>query len=224
MFGSYQFDFFYVWSSLPNLWDGLLVTLRLTASATLVGVPLGFAVALMTMSRLRLVSVPATAFVELFRCTPALIQIVWFYYCVPLVFNLFWEAETMAVLALGLNLAAFNSEAFRAAIQAIPPAHEDAGIVLGLSRIQRIRYVVLPQALRTALPVLVTNTIGIFQQSALVALVAIEDLMYEGKLLASQTYKPIETFTIVALIYFAVSFPLSQLVSFFERQWATVKR
>lgn len=224
MFGSYQFDFFYVWSSLPNLWDGLLVTLRLTASATLVGVPLGFAVALMTMSRLRLVSVPATAFVELFRCTPALIQIVWFYYCVPLVFNLFWEAETMAVLALGLNLAAFNSEAFRAAIQAIPPAHEDAGIVLGLSRFQRIRYVVLPQALRTALPVLVTNTIGIFQQSALVALVAIEDLMYEGKLLASQTYKPIETFTIVALIYFAVSFPLSQLVSFLERQWAAVRR
>ena len=124
----------------------------------------------------------------------------------------------MGVLALGLNLTAFNSEAYRAAIQAIPKAHLDAGVALGLSPVQRIAYIVFPQAARTAIPVLMTNGVGIFQQTALVALVAVEDLMYNGKILSTQTYRPIETFTVIALIYFAVAFPVTQLVTFVERR------
>ena len=214
----YHLNFFFVLRDFDKFLDGLVVTLKLTILANAMGLSLGFGVALLLMSPVRVVRWIATAFVEFFRCTPALIQIVWFFYCVPMLFDVFLDAVTMGVLALGLNLTAFNAEAYRAAIQAIPRAHLDASVALGLGWRVRIVHVVFPQALRLAIPVLITNAIGCFQQTALVALVAVSDLMYQAKTLSTQTYRPIETFTVVALIYLAISFPVSQLVTYFERR------
>jgi polar amino acid transport system permease protein len=214
----YHLNFFFVLRDFDKFLDGLIVTLKLTVLANAMGLSLGFGVALLLMSPVRVVRWTATAFVEFFRCTPALIQIVWFFYCVPMLFDVFLDAVTMGVLALGLNLTAFNAEAYRAAIQAIPRAHLDASVALGLGWRVRIVHVVFPQALRLAIPVLITNAIGCFQQTALVALVAVSDLMYQAKTLSTQTYRPIETFTVVALIYLAISFPVSQLVTYFERR------
>ncbi|WOS62423.1 amino acid ABC transporter permease [Sinorhizobium fredii] len=212
----YSFDFQSV--SFGPLWEGLIVTLELTVAANLIGVVLGFPLALLIMSRFAPIRLPAMLFVEFFRCTPAIVQIVWFFYCVPMLFNVFLGSMTMGILALGLNLMAFNAEAYRAAIQAVPREQLDAGIALGLNPLQRTLYIVLPTAVRASIPVLLTNGIGIFQQTALVAIVAVQDLMYQAKSLATQTYRPIETFTIVALVYFAVSFPVSQVVGFLERR------
>jgi polar amino acid transport system permease protein len=213
---NYTFDFNAV--SLGPLMEGLVVTLQLTVAANLIGVVLGFPLALLLMSRVTVIRWPATLFVEFFRCTPAIVQIVWFFYCVPMLFNVFLGSMTMGILALGLNLMAFNAEAYRAAIQAVPREQLDAGIALGLNPLQRVLYIVLPNALRASMPVLLTNGIVIFQQSALVAIVAVQDLMYQAKTLATETYRPIETFTIAALIYFAVSFPVTQAVGWLERR------
>jgi polar amino acid transport system permease protein len=213
----YSFDFFYVLDGLPRLLQGLVVSLELTAIAVGIGTFAGFVLALATSSHNWLIAAPTRLFVEIFRCTPALIQVVWFFYCVPMLLDVFWPPFTMGVMALTLNLTAFNSEAYRAAIQAVPAAHRDASVALGLSRWHQAVYVIFPQALRIASPVLVTNSISLFQQSSLVAIVSVEDLMYQGKLLAVQTYRPIETFTVVALIYFGLSFPISQIVSRIER-------
>lgn len=215
---NYEFNWFYVWRAWPELMEGLLVTLKLTMWANIIGLTLGFVVAIGMMSRIKLITWPLTAYVEFFRCTPALIQLVWFFFCVPIIFNVWWSAQFMGILALGLNLAAFNAEAYRAAIQSIPSAHTDASTALGFNTFQRIIYVILPQALLLALPVLITNGIGIFQQSALVALISVEDLMYQGRYLSTQSFRPIETLTVVALIYFAVSFPVSQAVTYIERR------
>lgn len=215
---NYHFDFGSVFRNFGPLLDGLLVTLQLTIAANLIGLTLGFALALLVMSRWRVIRIPVMLFIEFFRCTPAIIQIVWFFYCVPMLFDVFLGSFTMGVLALGFNVAAFNAEAYRAAIQAVPREQLDAGVALGLSPLQRVLYIVLPTAVRNSIPVLLTNGIGIFQQSALVAIVAVQDLMYQGKTLATQTYRPIETFTIVALVYFAVSFPVSQIVGYLERR------
>lgn len=214
----YTFDLGAVTRNMGPLWQGLGVTLVLTIAANIIGVAGGFGLALLVLSRQPIIRIPAMLFVEFFRCTPALIQIVWFFYCVPMLFNVFLNPITMGVLALGLNLMAFNAEAYRASIQAVPREHLDAGIALGLSPAQRILNIVLPQALRNSVPVLLTNGIGIFQQSALVAIVGVADLMYQGKTLATATYRPIETFTVVALIYLAISFPVSQLVGWMERR------
>jgi polar amino acid transport system permease protein len=136
---NYNLNFFFVLRDFDMLLAGLVVTLKLTVLANAIGLSAGFLVALLVMSPVRIVRWPATAFVEFFRCTPALIQIVWFFYCVPMLFNIFLDAVTMGVLALGLNLTAFNAEAYRAAIQAIPRAHLDASVALGWrARIQHV--------------------------------------------------------------------------------------
>jgi len=215
---SYSFDFSGLSQGYDDLLNGLQVTVELTIAANLIGVTLGFIVALLVMSKLRIVRVPAMLFVEFFRCTPAIIQIIWFFYCVPILFDVYLDSVTMGILALGLNLTAFNAEAYRAAIQSVPKEQHDAGIALGLSPLQRVIYIVLPHAVRASVPVLITNGIGIFQQTALVAIVAIQDLMYQGKALATTTYRPIETFTLIAVIYFAISFPIAQLVQAIERR------
>lgn len=214
----YDFSFFYIQRGFPALIDGLMVTLKLTAVANAIGLTLGFVIALCAMSRSVIVRWPIVLFIEIFRCTPALIQILWFFYCIPIVLNLFVDPILMGFLALGLNLACFNGEAYRAALQSVPREQVDAGIALGLTPLQRVRYIVFPHAFRTAMPVLITNGISIFQQSALVAVVAIADLMYAGRQLATATYKPIETYTAVALIYFAVSLPISLLVHHLEHR------
>ena len=213
---SYTFDFHAI--SFAPLLQGLWVSLKLTAAANLIGIIFGFILALLLMSPIKAVRMPFMLFVEFFRCTPAIIQIVWIFYCVPMLFDVFLDPITMGIMALGLNLMAFNAEAYRASIQAVPREQLDAGIALGLTPLQRVLYIVFPTAFRASIPVLLTNGIVIFQQSALVAIVAIQDLMYQGKTLATETYRPIETFTVVALIYFAVSFPITQIVGYLERR------
>ncbi|CAN7580313.1 amino acid ABC transporter permease [Rhizobium rhizogenes] len=213
---NYTFDFNSI--SFAPLLRGLVVSLELTVAANVIGIIAGFGLALLLMSPYRLLRIPFMLFVEFFRCTPAIVQIVWIFYCVPMLFDVFLDPITMGVMALGLNLTAFNAEAYRASIQAVPREQLDAGIALGLNPWQRVLYIVFPTAFRASVPVLLTNGIVIFQQSALVAIVAIADLMYEAKSLATETYRPIETFTVVALIYFAVSFPVTQIVGLLERR------
>ena len=216
----YNFDAFFILSGFGSLLKGLIVTLQLTIASNIIGLTLGFIIALLAMSRSKLVSVPFMLFIEFFRCTPALVQIIWFFYCIPIIFDVFVDGLTMGILAIGLNLAAFNAEAYRASIQGVPREQTDAAVALGLSTHTRNIYVVLPQAVRSALPVLVANGIGAFHQTALVAIVALQDLMYMGKMMATDTYRPIETFTAVALIYLAISIPVSQLVEFLDRRRA----
>lgn len=218
---NYTLDPGAVTRNLDKLWEGLIVTLELTVAANVIGVTAGFILALVVLSPYRLLSWPATLLVEFFRCTPAIVQIVWFFYCVPMLFNVWLDPVTMGIMALGLNLTAFNAEAYRASIQAVPKEHLDAGIALGLTPVQRIRHIVQPQALRASVPVLLTNGIGTFQQSALVAIVGVADLMYQGKLVATETYRPIETFSVIALVYLAVSLPVARIVGWLERRQGT---
>ncbi|WP_027800351.1 amino acid ABC transporter permease [Paraburkholderia dilworthii] len=221
----YHFDFRFLEGSFGALLEGLKVTIELAVASNIMGLVLGFLLCLMAMSRWVVVRWPAQLFIEFFRCTPALLQIVWFFYCIPMMVDVFIDPILMGVLALGLNLTAFNAEAYRAGVQAVPKEHLDASVALGLKPWQRTMYVVLPQALRSSMPVLMTNGIGSLQQSALVAIVAVADLMYVGKSLATEAYRPLETYTVVALIYFALSVPIAKFVHVIERrQDLAVKR
>ncbi|PMR67145.1 amino acid ABC transporter permease [Halomonas heilongjiangensis] len=222
---NYTFDFSVLVGNFGPLIEGLQTTLLLALGANVLGLTVGFVVCLLAMAPFWILRLPAKMFIEFFRCTPVLIQIVWFFYCVPILFNVFLDPITMGIMALGLNLIAFNAEAYRAGIQAVPKEHHDACVALGLGAWHKTVYVIFPQALRNAIPVLMTNGITILQQSALVAIVAVADLMYAGKMLATNTYRPLEVFTAVALIYFFMSLPISQVVTFLERrQDASVER
>jgi polar amino acid transport system permease protein len=215
---SYQFDFSFLAGRAAPLLEGLAVTVELAVAANLMGLTLGFVLCLVAMSRWALLRWPAQLFIEFFRCTPALLQIVWFFYCVPMLFDAYIDPVPMGILALGLNLTAFNAEAYRAGVQAVPREHLDACVALGLKPWQRTVHVVLPQALRSAMPVLMTNGIGSLQQSALVAIVAVADLMYVGKDIATQAYRPLEMYSLIALIYFLLSLPIARLAHAVERR------
>lgn len=215
---NYHFDFSFLAGSVGALVDGLKVTVVLAVAANAMGLVLGFVLCLLAMSRWAIVRWPAQLFIEFFRCTPALLQIIWFFYCIPMMVDVFIDPVAMGVLALGLNLTAFNAEAYRAGVQAVPKEHLDAAVALGLRPWQRTIFVVLPQALRSAMPVLLTNGIGSLQQSALVAIVAVADLMYVAKSIATEAYRPLETYSVVALVYFALSLPIAKLVHVIERR------
>ncbi|MDR8032118.1 amino acid ABC transporter permease [Burkholderia cenocepacia] len=215
---NYHFDFSFLAGSVGALVDGLKVTVVLAVAANAMGLVLGFVLCLLAMSRWAIVRWPAQLFIEFFRCTPALLQIIWFFYCIPMMVDVFIDPVAMGVLALGLNLTAFNAEAYRAGVQAVPKEHLDAAVALGLRPWQRTIFVVLPQALRGAMPVLLTNGIGSLQQSALVAIVAVADLMYVAKSIATEAYRPLETYSVVALVYFALSLPIAKLVHVIERR------
>ena len=213
---NYEWDFYFVWRHFDVLINGLLISLTLTVISVALALPLGFIVAVFRLSRNFFISKIAAAYIEFFRCTPALVQVIWIYYCLPIVIGVEVSGFACGIAALTLNLTAFNAEAYRSGIQAIPMDQTDATVALGLSPLQRILYVILPQAVRLVIPVLLTNAVGTFQQSALVSTVAITDLMYEGRVLATRFYRPLEILTVVAIIYLVIAFPVTQLVRVVE--------
>lgn len=217
---TYVYDFASVFRNFGSLAQGLLMSLEITIAANLIAIVLGFGIALLLLHRSVFVRAPATLFVEFFRCTPFIVQVFWFFYCVPMLFDVYLDSRTLGILSLGLILSTFNAEAYRGAVQAVPREQIDAGIALGLSPFQRVVHIVFPTALGLVIPVLLTNGILAFQTSALLSLVAVEELMYHGKLLASNIYRPIETFTVIAAIYLAVSLPVSAFVGRLERRRA----
>jgi polar amino acid transport system permease protein len=215
---NYSLDFSWISSGLGLLWHGLADTLVIALCANAIGVVAGFVVGMLTQSKSRLARLPVSAFIEFFRCTPALVQVVWFFYCVPIIFNVFLSPFAMGILAISLNLTAFNAEAYRAGIQSVPRDQHDAGVALGFSPFQRTTLIVLPHAFRMALPVLVTNGISAMQQTSLLSVVAIQELMYRGKEVASDTYRPLEVFTTVGVLYLVVSVVVAHALRVIERK------
>jgi polar amino acid transport system permease protein len=213
---SYDWDFYFVWKNLDVLLKGLVISLELTLISIALALPFGFIIAVLRLSRNFVVSKTAAAYIEFFRCTPALVQIIWIYYCLPIILGIEISGFMCGIAALVLNLTAFNAEAFRSGIQAVPHDQIDATVALGLSPVHRTLYVILPQAVRMVIPVLLTNGVGIFQQSSLVSTVAIADLMYEGRVLATRFYRPLEILTVVAIIYLIIAFPMTQFVRVIE--------
>jgi len=212
----YHWEFYVVWKHFDMLLSGLIVSLELTGVSVGLALIFGFLFAIFRLSRNFVLSKLTAAYIEFFRCTPVLVQVVWVFYVLPMILGIRISSFVCGVLALTLNLTAFYAEAYRSGIQAVAKDQIEVGIALGLSSAQRTRYIVLPQAVRMIIPVLVTMAVGTFQQSSLVSTVAIADLMYQGRLLSFQTYRPLEILTTVAMIYLIIAFPITQLVRVVE--------
>ena len=205
----YDWNFGIVGQYLPALLEGLAYTLVLTVFVITVGMSLGVVVAGARLSRFRPIRWVTTGYIELMRGTPTLVQLVWAYYCLPIIFGVQLPAFIAVSFALILNTSAFYGEAFRAGIQSIPREELETADILGLSYVQRMRYVVVPLTVRIVLPVLISLSIGLFKETSLVSTLGVADLMYQGRLIATQTYRPLEILTAVAIIYFLVALPVT---------------
>ncbi|WP_024302623.1 amino acid ABC transporter permease [Pseudogulbenkiania sp. MAI-1] len=212
------YDFAVVLGYWEALLQGLEVTVKLTLLCAALGSALGFVTSLARVSPVRVLRWASTVYVEFFRGTPVLIQLFWFFFCLPIVLGTDISNFTAATVTLTLYTGAITSETFRASLKSIRREEIDACIALGLPRITQIIYIVLPQALLRAVPTLLSNFVSLFKESALVSAVGMADLMFIGQNISSNIAKPVEVLTVVAVIYFVVAFPLTRAVTVIERK------
>ncbi len=213
-----RWDFASVFDNTDALLVGAAGTLRIFAICLVLGLSLGLLVGLGRYSRNRWLHIPATIFVEFFRNTPVLVQILWFYFALPILLPFQISPLAAASLGISLNSAAFSAEIYRGGIQSIETGQWDGARALGMRWGQAMRRIILPQALKRMLPALTNRAIEIFKMSTLASAVAYVELLQQGKLIASLNYNPIEAYTAVALIFFVFLWPLVQFSYFLERR------
>ncbi|WP_126446253.1 amino acid ABC transporter permease [Sulfuricystis multivorans] len=191
---------------------GFLFSVQLTFIAMLGGIALGTLLALMRLSGRAWLVMPAAAYVNIMRSVPLVMVILWFFLLIPLITGRPLGAEMSALITFTLFEAAYYSEIMRAGIQSIPRGQIFAGYALGMTYAQTMRLVVLPQAYRNMLPVLLTQTIILFQDTSLVYAIGAYDLLKGFELVGKNFNRPVETYLVAAALYFVISFSLSTLV------------
>ena len=204
----YTIDLASVWSRRDMLLSGLLMTAELWVVALALGLAGGLIVGLGRLSHRKVLAWPSSCVIETFRGTPPLVQLFWFYYCLPLLFGLRLSALTTAIVSLSLFSSAYVGEIVRGGIQAVHKGQTQAARALGLSKLQTLREVVLPQAVRRMWPPLMSQAIDVLKVTALASSITVPELMYQTYNATSQTFRFVEFYTVSALIYLAICLPL----------------
>ena len=216
----YAWDFSFLWAYRWLILAGLGVTIAYTVGTILFGLVIGLVTGLLRLSRNPMITAPLIAYVEIFRCTPLLVQIVWFYYALPVVLGIDIPAHVAAVLVLSLYTGAFYAEIIRGGVNSIERGQWDAARAIGMRRRQVMRHVILPQAVKRMIPPFMNQSIIQLKNTSLVSTIAVADLLYQGTIITAATYRPLEVYTMVAVIYFLVLFPLTLAAQQVERRLA----
>jgi len=211
-------DFASVFANKDALIAGAEGTLRLFAICLVLGLGFGLVVGLGRYAEARWINWPATAFVEFFRNTPVLVQMLWFYFALPMLVPFGISPLAAAALGISLNTAAFSADIYRGGIQSIERGQWDGARAIGMGWGQAMRRIILPQALKRMLPALTNRAIEAFKMTTLASAVAYVELLQQGKLIASLNFNPIEAYTTVAVIFFVILWPLLQLTYLLERR------
>ncbi|MDA8052099.1 MAG: ectoine/hydroxyectoine ABC transporter permease subunit EhuD [Rhodospirillales bacterium] len=202
----------------PDLWTGTKITVSLTFASMAVALVIGLVLALARVSsRRRLLALPATVFVELIRGSPLLLQLFYIFYVFPF-FGLRLGKFEAGILGLAINYGAYLSEVFRAGIEAVDKGQWEAAGALGLSRPLALRLVILPQAIRIVIPPIGNYFISLFKDTALVSTISIPELIFTGQLIAADTFKYLQVYSFIFVIYLIISYPASRGVAWFERR------
>lgn len=212
----YNWNFEFLIKYIPLLWSGTIYTLGFTLLTIILGLIVGLLIALLRISGLRLLSAPLIILIELFRCTPVLVQLIWFYYAFPIIAGVDLTPVLAATLALSLYGGSFYAEIIRGGIISIDRGQWDAAHAVGMRHSQVLGKVVLPQAFRRMVPPLVNQSILQLKNTSLVSVLAVPDLLYQGQAIAAATYRPLEVYTVIALIYLVLLFPLTRLAELLE--------
>jgi glutamate/aspartate transport system permease protein len=191
---------------------GLIFSVQLTVIAMIGGIALGTMLALMRLSGKKWLVMPAAFYVNTLRSIPLVMVILWFFLLIPLLIGRPMGAELSAIITFTVFEAAYYSEIMRAGIQSVPKGQVHAGYAVGMSYGQCMQLVVLPQAFRNMLPVLLTQTIILFQDTSLVYAIGAYDLLKGFEVAGKNFNRPVETYLVAAVVYFIICFSLSMLV------------
>ena len=221
-------DFSVIGANIVKLWtnywhiyliEGVLNTLKLTCFAVILGALLGVVVAMLKMSKSKIIRFLITVYIEVIRGTPLLLQLYIFYFVLPEIFPIFdFSQFTWVAIALCINSSAYVSEVFRSGIQSVDKGQTEAARSLVLSGGQTMMRIVLPQAVKNILPALGNEFIMILKETSLASTFFIGDLMTAHLKIKGATYLMLESLIITGLIYLAMTYPLSKLVEAFERK------
>jgi polar amino acid transport system permease protein len=206
---AYKWDFSLIPNYL-NFWlKGIGVTLAYSVGTILGGMIIGVVCGMLLLARTKWVTLPVHYYVEIFRCTPLLVQIVWFYFALPIVLQIELPDWFAAGLGLTLYMGAFATEIFRGGIISIDKGQWQASRALGMTWPELMRHIILPQAIKRMVPPFVNQSIIQLKNTSLLYVVAIPDLMYTGSIIVSDTFRPLEVYTVVAVSYFVILYPLT---------------
>ncbi len=203
---------------IPALLRGLRYTLGLAAISLTLGVVLGLLLALARRSRYRIFRIPGTVFVEFFRTTPLVVQLVWIFFVLPVVLNISLSSFQAGAIALGMNQAAYKSEIFRAGLEEVTGSQRRAARVLGLSRFDTFRFVVAPQAAAVVLPAFMAHTMLLVKGTAYVSILRVPELTHTATLISLESFRFLEVFVAVGVIYFVMIYPLGGIGRWLEKR------
>ncbi|HXT79930.1 MAG TPA: amino acid ABC transporter permease, partial [Acetobacteraceae bacterium] len=212
-------DWSVVWANAGPLAQGTALTVVLAVATMAIAIPGGILLALMRLSGSRLLSGASASFTELFRNLPLILVIYAAYYIMPITLDVAFSPFVTGLVALSLNVAAYNGETFRAGIASIRKGQSEAALALGMSRWQTMRDIVLPQAVRRVLPVLASTWVSLFKDTSLVSVIAVSELAYTSMRIRSQTFRVLEMLTAMAVIYWALGYPQAKLVDWMNRRF-----
>ena len=218
MFGS--FDLGILAANAPFLWNGMLLTLQLTAFAITGGLLLGVVLAMARLSPIKPLAWAVEGYVNFLRSMPLILVIFWFYTLVPKMIGRPVSGFYSVLIAFVMFEAAYYSEIIRAGISSVQRGQLSAAMALGLTKLQAMRYVILPQAMRNIIPVLLTQSIVMLQDTSLVYVVGLRDFLTSADIVASRDNRPTELYLFVAIIFLVVCFSASRLVNRLRRRYA----
>ena len=202
---------------------GLIFSVQLTLIAMIGGIVLGTVLALMRLSGKPWLVMPAAFYVNTLRSIPLVMVILWFFLLIPLLIGRTMGAELSAIITFTVFEAAYYSEIMRAGIQSVPKGQVHAGYAVGMTYGQSMQLIVLPQAFRNMLPVLLTQTIILFQDTSLVYAIGAYDLLKGFEIAGKNFNRPVETYLVAALVYFVICFSLSMLVRRLQKKIAIIR-
>jgi len=213
-------DFFeYAWKILPDLLDGAKLTLELSAVCISIGIVFGILLGITRVYGSKTVYWLATAYVELIRGTPLMVQIFFLYYGLGDV-GIILKPLLAAGIALGINTSAYQAEYFRGAIQAVKPGQRLAARAMGLSKWRAVRYIVFPQAIRLVIPSSANEMVTMVKASSLAFIVGVPELMSRANIAGAYHFKYFETYVVTAIIYVVIVLLLAQFLNLLERKSA----
>ena len=215
-----EWSFSPVLNNFDLLMLGLVNTLKITGLALLFGVPLGLTLALSRLSQWRILSMIAAFIIEFFRTTPPLVQLFWFFFAFPILFGVNMTPFTTAIVTFSIQSSAFFAEIFRGGIQSIDGGQWEGSKAIGMTRGQSLRRIILPQAVKRMIPAFMERSIELLKTTTLVSTIAYTDLMYQANSIAQSTFRPLEVYTVVAVIYFVLICGFSQASIIVERRLA----
>ena len=205
---------------LPGLLEGTRVTIEITVGGCILAVIAAFVAAMLKLYAPWPLRSLAIAYIEIFRGTSALVQLFWLYFVLPN-FGIILQPLTVAIIALGLNIGAYGAEVVRGAVLAVPRGQWEASVALNMSRTQALSRIILPQALVAMIPPWGNLFIELLKSTALVSLITISDLTFKAQELNTTTYRTIEIFSIVLIIYLVLSLSITTVIRQLERIAAT---